>query len=132
MITETRIIKKIADFFSRLFQSRKEKKEKEASLLQKSFDLLNELEQKWSASADERIDLVDYTNLILQNAKEIKTRKNKAIARNIRSFAERNCLAGVIPDSELERVHKETEELIEKMKTEQGKWIPKKDERIGF
>jgi len=124
MIAETRIIKKIADFFSRLFQSRKEKKEREASLLQKSYDLLNELEQKWSASADERIDLVDYTNLLLQNAKEIKTRKNKAIVRNIRGFAKRNCLAGVIPIPELERVRRETEELIEKMKTDLGIGAP--------
>jgi flagellar biosynthesis regulator FlaF len=115
MIAETRIIKKIDDFFSRLFQSKKKKKEREASLLQKSYDLLNELEQKWSVSADERIDLVDYTNLLFQNAKEIKTRKNKATARNIRGFAQRNCLAGVIPDSEMERVRRETEELLEKM-----------------
>jgi len=114
MIAETRGIKKIADFFSRLFQSKKEKKEREASLLQKSYDLLKELELKWSASADESIDLIDYTNLLLQNAKEIKTRKNKAIARHIRSFAQRNCLAGVIPTSELERVRRETNELIGK------------------
>lgn len=119
MIMETRIIKKIAGFFSRLFQSREKKKEREASLLQKSYDLLNELEKKWSASADVRIDLVDYTNLLLQNAKEIKTRKNKAIARNIRGFAKRNCLAGVIPITELERVRRETEELIREMNPEE-------------
>ena len=55
-------------FFSLLFQSRKQKKELEAFLLQKSSDLLKELEQKWSTSTGERIDLVDYTNLLLQNA----------------------------------------------------------------
>ncbi len=115
MIAETRSIKKMADFLSRLFQSRKEKKEREASLLQESYDLLKELERKWSVSADESIDLVDYTNLLFHNAKEIKTRKNKATARNIRAFAQRNCLAGVIPDSEMERVRRETEELLEKM-----------------
>ena len=112
--------KKMADFLSRLFQSRKEKKEREASLLQESYDLLKELERKWSVSADESIDLVDYTNLLLQNAKEIKTRKNKAIALNIRGFAKRNCLAGVIPTSELERVRRETKELMELMMTDLG------------
>lgn len=113
MIVETRIIKKIADFFSRLFQSREKKREQDALLLQKSYDLLKELEQTWDAPPAERKDLVDYTNLLLQNAQEIRTRKNKAIARHIRRFAERNCLAGVIPKSELERVHKETEELLD-------------------
>ena len=114
MIAETKLIKKMGDFFSRLFQSKREKKEQDALLLQESYDLLKELEQKWPASADERIDLVDYTNLLLQKAQEIRIRKNKVIARHIRAFAKRNCLAGVIPASELERVHKETEELLGK------------------
>ncbi len=47
--------------------------------MKKPDDLLKELEQKWSASADERIDLVNYTNLLLQNAKEIKTRKRSCL-----------------------------------------------------
>jgi hypothetical protein len=121
MIVEIKFIKTIGDFFSGLFQSKKEKKEQDASLLQESYDLLKELDQTWGAPPAERKDLVDYTNLLLQKAQEIRTRKNKTIARHMRDFAKRNCLAGVIPASELERVHKETEELIELMKTEQGK-----------
>jgi hypothetical protein len=113
MIVEIKFINQIGAFFSRLFQSKKEKKEREASLLQKSYDLLKELEQTWDAPPARRKDLVDYTNLLLQNAQEIRTRKNKAIARHIRRFAERNCLAGVIPTSEMERVHKETDELLD-------------------
>jgi hypothetical protein len=115
MVAETRSIKKMADFLSRLFQSRKEKKKREALLLQESYDLLKELEQTWDLPPAERKDLVDYTNFLLQKVRHISSRKNKAIARHIRSFAQRNCLAGVIPTSELERVHKETEELLEKM-----------------
>jgi hypothetical protein len=113
MIVETKFIKKMSGFFSRLFQSKKEKKEQDASLLREAYDLLKELEQTWDLPPAERKDLVDYTNLLLQKAREIRTRKNKAIFRHIRSFAERNCLAGVIPESELERVHKETEELLD-------------------
>lgn len=113
MIVETKFIEKIGTFFSRLFQSKKEKKEKDASLLQESYDLLKELDQTWDLPPTERKDLVDYTNLLLQKAQKISSRKNKAIARHIRNFAQRNCLAGVIPTSELERVHKETEELLD-------------------
>jgi len=119
MIVEVKLINQIGAFFKRLFQSKKEKKEQDASLLQEAYDLLKDLEQTWDLPPAERKDLVDYTNLLLQSAKEIKTRKNKAIARHIRSFAKRNCLAGVIPTSELERVHKETEELLEKMNPEE-------------
>jgi hypothetical protein len=113
MIAETRLIKSIGEFFSRLFQSKKEKKEQDALLLKESFDLLKELEQTWEDSPAKRIDLVDYTNLLLQKAREIRLRKNKALARKIRAFAQRNCLAGVIPDSEMERVRKETKEILE-------------------
>ena len=113
MIAETRLFKAIGEFFSKLFQSKKEKKEQDALLLKKSYDLLKELEQTWEASPAKRIDLVDYTNLLLQKAHEIRLRKNKAIARQIRSFSQRNCLAGVIPDSEMERVRKETKELLD-------------------
>lgn len=120
MTVEIKFIKTMGDFFSRLFQSKKEKREQDALLLQESYGLLKELEQGWDAPQAERKDLVDYTNLLLQKAREIRTRKNKAIARHIRRFAQSNCLAGVIPDSELERVHKETGELIERMQTEFG------------
>jgi hypothetical protein len=119
MIAETKLIKYLGDFMSRLFQSKKEKRERDATLLQEAYDLLKELEQTWDAPPSERVDLVDTTNLLLQKAQEIRTRKNKAIARHIRGFAERNCLAGVIPTSELERVHKETEALIEEMDHEE-------------
>lgn len=115
MIVEIKFIKTIGDFFSRLFQSKKEKREQDALLLKESYDLLNELEQTWSLPRAERRDLVDYTNLLLQKTKEIRLRKNKAIARHIRAFAKRNCLAGVIPDAEMERVHKETVALLEKI-----------------
>ena len=112
MIAETKLVKKIGDFFSRLFQSKTEKKERDASLLNEAYDLLKELSQAWDVPTTKRIDLVDTTNLLLQKAQEIRTRKNKAVARHIRAFAKRNCLAGVIPDSELERVQKETEEIL--------------------
>lgn len=120
MIAETRFIKMIGGFFSRLFQSKKEKREQDAVLLKESYDLLKELEETWDLLPAERKDLVDYTNMLLQKVQEIRTRKNKAIARHIRRFAERNCLAGVIPDSEMKRVHKETEELLERMEAELG------------
>jgi hypothetical protein len=118
MIAETKLIKNIGEFFSRLFQSKKEKKEKDALLLKESYDLLKELERTWEVPQAKRIDLVDYTNLLLQKTHEIRMRKNRVIARNLRKFAQRNCLAGVIPTSEMERVHKETVELLEKMNIE--------------
>jgi hypothetical protein len=120
MIVEMKFISTMGEFFSRLFQSKKEKREQDAKLLKGSYDLLTEMEKTWNLPLPERKDFVDYTNLLLQKAQDIRTRKNKAIARHMKRFAERNCLAGVIPDSELERVHKETEELIEKMKTALG------------
>ena len=120
MIVEIKFIEKLGSFFSRMFQSRKEKREQDASHLKKAFDLLNELEQTWDLPPTERKDLVDYTNLILQNAQEIRMRKNKSIVRDLRAFAKKNCLAGVIPKSELERVHNETVELLEKLKTAVG------------
>ena len=113
MIAETKLIKTIGEFFSRLFQRKKEKKEQDTLLLKESYDLLKELEQTWEVPPGKRIDLVDYTNLLLQKAHEIRLRKNKAIARQIRDFAHRNCLAGVIPDSEMERVHQETKDLLD-------------------
>ncbi|UCE40890.1 MAG: hypothetical protein JSV17_15820 [Candidatus Aminicenantes bacterium] len=113
MIAETRLIKSIGEFFSKLFQSKKEKIANDASLLKESYDLLKELEQTWQAPPAERKDLVDTTNLLLQKTQEMRLGKNKAIARHIRAFAQRNCLAGVIPDSEMERVHKETKELLD-------------------
>ena len=113
MLAETRLFKSIGEFFSRLFQSKKEKREQDALRLKESYDLLKELEQTWKEPPAKRIDLVDYTNLLLQKTHGMRLRKNKAFARQIRAFAQRNCLAGVIPDSELERVHKETEELLE-------------------
>ncbi len=88
--------------------------------LQQSYDLLKELEETWDLPTAERKDFVDYTNLLLQKVQEIRLRKNKAIANKIRRFARRNCLAGVIPDSELERMHKETVELLERMQTTLG------------
>jgi hypothetical protein len=102
MIVETAAVKKILGFFRRMFQSRREQKEQE-------------MEQSWKVPSAERKDLVDYTNLLFDKANRIKRRENKELAREIRSFAQRNCLAGVIPDSELERVHKETGQLLEKM-----------------
>ena len=113
MIAETKLIKTIGEFFSRLFQSKREKREQDALLLKESYDLLKELEQTWGVPPAKRIDLVDYTNLLLQKTHEVRSRKNKALARQIRAFAQRNCLAGVIPDSEMERVHKETKELLD-------------------
>ena len=127
MIAETKLIKSIGEFFSRLFQSKKEKRERDATLLQESYDLLKELEQTWDAPPTERKDLVDYTNLLLQKAQEIRSRKSKAIARHMRAFAHRNCLAGVIPDAELERVHKETEDLLTKLKIQLGMDSTNKD-----
>jgi len=120
MIGEIKIIKMIKDFFSRSFHSRKEKKERDASLLQDSYNLLSELKQSWELPQSERLDLVDYTNLLLQKAHEVKIRKNKPLARHLLLFAKRNCLAGSIPDSEIKRVHQETEELLERMKKELG------------
>lgn len=120
MIAETKIIKNIGEFFSRLFQSRKEKRKQDELFLQQSYDLLKELEETWDLPTAERKDFVDYTNLLLQKVQEIRLRKNKAIANKIRRFARRNCLAGVIPDSELERMHKETVELLERMQTTLG------------
>ena len=108
-----KFIKNIGEFFTRLFQSKKEKREQDAVLLKEAYGLLEELEQTWDAPPPGRKDLVDYTNLLLQKAREIRLRKNKALARHIHRFAQRNCLAGVIPTSELERVHKETVELLE-------------------
>jgi len=116
MIVETEAVKKILGFFRRMFQSRREQKEQEVKLLQESYDLLKELEQSWKVLSAERKDLVDYTNLLFDKAKRINRRENKELAREMRSFAKRNCLAGVIPDSELERVHKETGQLLEKMR----------------
>jgi hypothetical protein len=120
MIAETRLVKNISEFFSRLFQSKKEKKENDAALLQESYDLLKELDQTWDLPRAERKDLVDVTNLLLQKVQEIRSRKNKALARQIRTYAQRNCLAGVIPDAEMERVHRETVELLEKLKAGLG------------
>ena len=114
MIAETRLFKKVAEFFSRLFQSKKEKREQDALLLKESYDLLKELVKAWETPTGQRIDLVDTTNLLLQKAHDIKLRKNKSIARHMRAYAQRNCLAGVIPDSEMERVQKETGQLLEK------------------
>jgi hypothetical protein len=116
MIVEIKFIEKIGDFFTRMFQNKKEKRERDASHLKKAYDLLKELEETWDLPLSERRDLVDYTNLLLQNAQEIRLRKNKAIVRDIRAFSKRNCLAGVIPKSELERVYNETLELLGKMK----------------
>lgn len=120
MIGEIKIIKMIKDFFSSFFQSRKKKKERDTSLIQDSYNLLNELRQSWELPQADRLDLVDYTNLLFQKAHEIKIRKNKSLARSLLSFAKRNCMAGSIPDSEIKRVHRETEELLERMKTELG------------
>lgn len=116
MIVETKIIKTIGDFFSRSIQHRKRKMERDASLLQESFDLLQELRQSWESSQADRIDLVDYTNLLLQKAQGIKIRRNKPIARHLLLFAKRNCLAGSIPHTEIKRVQRETEELIDRIK----------------
>ena len=116
MIVEVKFIEKIGSFFSRMFRSKKEKREQDALHLKKAFDLLKELEETWDLPPEERRDLVDYTNLLLQNAQEIRLRKNRAIVRDIKAFSKRNCLAGVIPKSELERVHNETLELLGKMK----------------
>ncbi len=125
MIVEIKFIKQMGDFLSRLFQSRKEKQEQDALLLQESYNLLKEMEQSRDLSPSERKDFVDFTNLLLQKTKEIRRRKNRSIGRQIRRFAERNCLAGVIPDSELERVYKETGELLERMQTELGLGAPR-------
>ena len=116
MIVEVKFIEKIGAFFSRMFQSKKEKREQDALHLKKAFDLLKELEETWDLPPAERKDLVDYTNLLLQSAQEIRLRKNKAIVRDMRAFSKRNCLAGVIPKSELERVHDETLALLEKLR----------------
>jgi hypothetical protein len=120
MIAETKLVKSIGEFFSRLLQSKKEKKEKDNQILRESYVLLKELEETWHLPLSNRKDFVDYTNLLLQKVQDIRIRKNKAIARQIRRFARRNCLAGVIPDSELERAHKETVELLEKMELNWG------------
>jgi len=117
---ETKFIKTIGDFFSRSLQHRKRKIERDASLLQESLSLLQELRQSWELPHTERLDLVDYTNLLLQKANEVKFRKNKPLALHLVSFAKRNCMAGSIPDKEMERVHRETEELIERLKTDLG------------
>ena len=118
MIVETKFITSIRDFFLRSFQHRKNKMERDVSLLRESFDLLKELRQSWETSQAKHIDLVDYTNLLLQKAQEIKIRKNKPLARDLLLFAKRNCLAGSIPHTEIKRVQRETEELITRMKNE--------------
>lgn len=117
MIAETKLVKSIGEFFSRLMQSKKEKRKQDDRLLQESYDMLKELEKMWFMPPAERKDFVDYTNLLLQKAQDVRLHKNKALARQIRRFAHRNCLAGVIPDPELERAHKETVDLLEKMQT---------------
>jgi hypothetical protein len=43
----------------------------------------------------------------------MRSRKYKSLARQIKAYAQRNCLAGVVPDGEIARVHKETLELLE-------------------
>jgi len=115
MIGDIKIIESIAQFLSRLFRSKKERKTKDTSLLQETHDLLKELESTWTLPSTKTRDLVDYTNLLLEKSASIRHRENKAIAREVRSFAHRNCYAGALPLSESERILKETQDLIIKI-----------------
>lgn len=115
MIGDIKIIESIIQFFSRLFRSRKERKKKDMSLLHETYDLLKELESTWTLPSTKTRDLVDYTNLLLEKSVSIRRRENKAIAREVLRFAQRNCYAGALPLSESERILKETQDLIMKI-----------------
>jgi len=115
MIGDIKIIESIVQFFSRIFRSKKERKKKDISLLHETHDLLKELESTWTLPSTKTRDLVDYTNLLLEKSACIRRRKNKAIAREVRSFAQRNCYAGALPLSESKRILKETQDLIMKI-----------------
>lgn len=84
-------------------------------LLREAHALLKELESTWTLTSEKTKDLVDYTNLLLEKSANIRLRENKAIAREIRGFARRNCYAGSLPLSESERIHKETQGLLMKI-----------------
>jgi hypothetical protein len=112
MIVEIKIIDSIIQFFTRLFQSKKEQKKKDISLLHEAYDLLKELESTWALPSTKTKDLVDYTNLLLEKSASIRLRENKIIAREIHKFAQRNCYAGALPSSESERILRETQDLL--------------------
>jgi hypothetical protein len=116
MIVEIKIIDQAKQFFSKLFQSKKEKNKEDISLLNEAYDLLMELESTWKSTLEKKWDLVDYSNLLLEKSANVRLRKNKKIAREIRGFAQRNCYAGVLPISESERIQEETQDLISKIK----------------
>ena len=115
MIAEIKIIDSIIQFFSRTFQSKKEKKREDTSLLHEIHDLLNELESMWTMPSTKTGDLVDYTNLLLEKSKGIRRRENRALGREVRDFAQRNCYAGALPLPESERIHQETKDLFKKI-----------------
>ena len=115
MIADIKIIDSIIHFFSRIFRSKKEKKREDLLLLHEIQDLLKELESTWTSPSTKPRDLVDYTNLLLEKSKSIRRRKNRAFAREVRDFAQRNCYAGALPLSESERIQKETQELLTKI-----------------
>jgi hypothetical protein len=115
MIGDIKIIESIVQFFSRTFRSKKERKKKDISLLHETHDLLKELESTWTLPSTKTRDLVDYTNLLLEKSKSIRRRENRTIAREVSSFAQRNCYAGALPLSESERILEETQDLIKKI-----------------
>jgi hypothetical protein len=85
------------------------------SHLHEIHDLLKELESTWTLPSAQTGDLVDYTNLLLERSKSIRGRKNRAFAREVRDFAQRNCYAGALPLSESQRIQKETQDLLMKV-----------------
>lgn len=115
MIEKIKIIDSIVQFFSRIFRSKKEQKREDLLHLHEIHDLLKGLESTWTLSSTKTRDLVDYTNLLLEKSASIRRRENKAISREVRSFAQRNCYAGALPLSESERILKETQDLIIKI-----------------
>jgi hypothetical protein len=115
MIADIKIIDSIIQFFSRIFRSKKEQKREDLSLLHEIQDLLKELESTWTLPSTKSRDLVDYTNLLLEKSKSIRRRENRAFAREVRDFAQRNCYAGALPLSESERIQKETQDLLIKI-----------------
>lgn len=112
MPEEIKIIDSLIQFFSRILRSKKEQKREDILLLHEIHDLLKGLESTWTLPSTQTGDLVDYTNLLIEKSKSIRRRENRAFAREVRDFAQRNCYAGALPLSESERIQKETQELL--------------------
>ena len=115
-IRETKIIDIFIGFFKSFFIDKQEKKKEETKLLYEVYEILKALEQTWTVPSTIRRDLVDSTNLLLQKVQTIKNKTNKAMAKEIRDYAKRNCCAGALPESESKRIHEETELLRKNLK----------------